>query len=1485
MERLVLQNEMRICLAFCDSEEEELFLSERGQWLFILADFLKRLGHSVAVRAVGEVRWWGSAAARRLVEGVREGREGVSEEGFDVVIDIGGSVSGSLRRRIAKTVVVFLYNNVLFDELQDAAYLAKGVKRHLQRGTVDQIWIWEGQEDHCAVLSGMYHCPVRCLPFIWSDIVIKELCSSVVFDTERVIEESSYTVFQTNKDNTMCAVWPLSFLNERKAVAGEDVSGCAVYDLGGVLEKSKFYKDNIENNLSYRSDVCYMKFKTIEELYAECSKSVTIFHTRYKPYQIHILNFLWMGLPLIHNSLAIRRGMGFVCWNYFEDNSFSYAERALETVQRVFKDKRTAKIQRENIRGAIVRAWAGDGGGVRSGLANCLIPCEDDSEKRKSGWTAVIETLPLSFVKSEERKKRIIISFSDMWEGFDASDNFFIDLLRSRGVGGDEGVMGVDGVTKDSSLHICGPFGGVWQLVPIGIPIVFFSGERWERDERYEKSRIKLFLTHDINEDHRHIRLPLWILFLELWGGEPRLGRNPNGLPLSLAVRREEEEHGEVGGWKSRKRFCGFVVSNPMNMERNMAFELLNAYEDVDSGGAYKNNIGGPIAHMYGGGGGGDVAKHAFLKERRFCLCYENSSAPGYVTEKLLHAKMAGCVPIYWGCQEAGAIDFDKRGFIDMTGVPVNEIVARVDEICLDEETGRYMAQIPALGQEELGRMWACVERVGDALIKLIEKHKDDLGDKGIVVMGETVVNNRNEVVCVERGVPPPMFVSFATKRFLPSIEYALAGVKKMGDPRIEYLLYTGSDVSEEDISGIKTKYGEMLHVRKLPCDESPVKDGSFPDFWNPRHFGWKIWIYNQIAREFTDRLLVYSDAGAQWQKEYPEMFEKAWKTGICFVLDQEQNKNRFWCSEEMISEMKVTEEELEAPQILGGIMAIRGGHEDAIRFFDRCLKYAYNPRNLRGRKLIRVLPGGQPIGHRHDQSIMSVERVRSGMGFGYVMEDKATCMESLRRTLQSGTPIYLHRGNYVVTTEALNKVNDIWMINLERRLDRLVAFNNEYPTLGEVVHRFSAIDGKALQLTPTIAQLFYHNDFKWKKSVIGCALSHILLWAQLACEGPGVNSYLVLEDDVRFTDRDLIDSVFDDLPEDVDVAYLGGVLPRNRGVYSKAIQSVNNTWAQIMPNTFFSKTPAPVFHHCNYAYYITKTGARKLLKSLVENGFGCFTSIDHYMGHPMIGMKKYVLVEPIAVCFQENDPKYSGAAFDDFNRIDSYDSDIWNNNDVYKVSKPDGFQPMVTPLSIPSLYPIICDVLRQIPSSRETCTLLGPGSYIRMLVEEKRGSEVEFMKIFLEHLQIEMKMPATVPFGRRIDTLVLDGAASGEVRRDCTAISVVESSGENYIKSCLMSKMFLIRGDEDVGALMRHIAATGSVPIYVRHDGDEGWWKEVRERIGLVELRDWNAANRFISILLADSEKGEKYRWGVAEKCLQAVSSEQVGSHLPASA
>jgi GR25 family glycosyltransferase involved in LPS biosynthesis len=71
-------------------------------------------------------------------------------------------------------------------------------------------------------------------------------------------------------------------------------------------------------------------------------------------------------------------------------------------------------------------------------------------------------------------------------------------------------------------------------------------------------------------------------------------------------------------------------------------------------------------------------------------------------------------------------------------------------------------------------------------------------------------------------------------------------------------------------------------------------------------------------------------------------------------------------------------------------------------------------------------------------------------------------------------------------------------------------------PDLKERATRFSAIEGKKLALTPSLARLFRPHDFMWKKAIMGCALSHLSLWWKLLNEHQDVNTFLILEDDVE---------------------------------------------------------------------------------------------------------------------------------------------------------------------------------------------------------------------------------------------------------------------------------------------------------------------------------------------------------------------------------
>lgn len=167
---------------------------------------------------------------------------------------------------------------------------------------------------------------------------------------------------------------------------------------------------------------------------------------------------------------------------------------------------------------------------------------------------------------------------------------------------------------------------------------IFFTGEN-RRPWNYQ-------CHHAISFDHldgpQFYRLPLYILdnWVQVKNGVP----DARYMPYINAK------------YEDREWFCGFVAGNGASTYRNKMFHMLNEYKPVMSGGPLFNNIGGVLPR--------DVkSKIDFFRKCRFSLCFENSSWPGYVTEKITHGFIAQTIPLYWGSPTVG-LDFNQSSFI-----------------------------------------------------------------------------------------------------------------------------------------------------------------------------------------------------------------------------------------------------------------------------------------------------------------------------------------------------------------------------------------------------------------------------------------------------------------------------------------------------------------------------------------------------------------------------------------------------------------------------------------------------------------------------------------------------------------------------------------------------------------------------------------------------------------------------------------------------
>jgi alpha(1,3/1,4) fucosyltransferase len=113
----------------------------------------------------------------------------------------------------------------------------------------------------------------------------------------------------------------------------------------------------------------------------------------------------------------------------------------------------------------------------------------------------------------------------------------------------------------------------------------------------------------------------------------------------------------------NKEYFCNFIYSNSFaDPIRDEFFHLLSQYKEVSSPGKHLNNLSITVGDRFSGNW--MYTKLEFQSKCKFSIAFENTSSPGYTTEKILHAFISNTVPIYWGNPEI-AKDFNPKAFIN----------------------------------------------------------------------------------------------------------------------------------------------------------------------------------------------------------------------------------------------------------------------------------------------------------------------------------------------------------------------------------------------------------------------------------------------------------------------------------------------------------------------------------------------------------------------------------------------------------------------------------------------------------------------------------------------------------------------------------------------------------------------------------------------------------------------------------------------------
>jgi alpha(1,3/1,4) fucosyltransferase len=237
------------------------------------------------------------------------------------------------------------------------------------------------------------------------------------------------------------------------------------------------------------------------------------------------------------------------------------------------------------------------------------------------------------------------IKFGSFWPGFDPENNFIVRTLKK--------VCQVELSDQPDLFFFTHSYNGEREYFKYNCHRVFLG---WE-NARTDWTFCDYALDSDfISGNPRHKRWPIWAAWNLRKLTEPKDTRD----------------------FLQKKKFACMLVSNPHAKERIEFFHKLSKYKQVDSGGKYLNNVGGPV-----------VDKLDFIKDYKFVLSFENSSNPGYTTEKLFEPMLVNSIPVYWG-NPVVERDFNTKSFVHVNQYSnFDEAIQRIIE--LDQNEGEYL--------------------------------------------------------------------------------------------------------------------------------------------------------------------------------------------------------------------------------------------------------------------------------------------------------------------------------------------------------------------------------------------------------------------------------------------------------------------------------------------------------------------------------------------------------------------------------------------------------------------------------------------------------------------------------------------------------------------------------------------------------------------------------------------------------------------------
>lgn len=279
---------------------------------------------------------------------------------------------------------------------------------------------------------------------------------------------------------------------------------------------------------------------------------------------------------------------------------------------------------------------------------------------------------------------KIKVNFVDFWGSFNPNDNFILDALKKN--------FEVE-ISNNPDFLFCASFGK--SFLKYDCVRIHYEGENLSPDfNLYDYALGFPYITFD----DRYLRLPHYVLY-------------PEACELALKKHTLSDEE-----YKNHNRFCNYVISNALSApDRSEMIAVLNTYKTVDSGGKYKNNVGGPVPD-----------KIEFEKNYKFTMAFENSSSNGYTTEKIMEAFAGATIPVYWGSPDI-AEEFNPKSFINCHDFDsFEEVLEKIKEIDNNDELFMSMVKEPVLLPDSQAKAYLDENYLSDYLYRVCSQNPKD---------------------------------------------------------------------------------------------------------------------------------------------------------------------------------------------------------------------------------------------------------------------------------------------------------------------------------------------------------------------------------------------------------------------------------------------------------------------------------------------------------------------------------------------------------------------------------------------------------------------------------------------------------------------------------------------------------------------------------------------------------------------------------------